>query len=74
LRDRIAIQQAPCSDIRELRKKKFMFDIQINNPKASEIADENDKTLEDAIESIFPLSNEYAFLIWNHIYIPLTYR
>lgn len=51
-----------------------MFEIQISNPSVSEIRNENDKNLDEAIESIFPLLNEYAFLIWNHIYIPLSYK
>ena len=51
-----------------------MFDIQTSNPTALEARDENDKNLDEAIESIFPLENEYAFLIWNHIFIPLSYK
>jgi hypothetical protein len=51
-----------------------MFDIQISNPHSLGIRNEDDKNMDEAIESIFPLHNEYAFIIWNHIFIPLTYK
>jgi hypothetical protein len=51
-----------------------MFDIQISNPIATEIRDKDDSTLCDAIQSIFPLENEYGFVIWNHIFIPVSYK
>ena len=51
-----------------------MFDIQISNPKASEFRNESASNLDEAIESIFPLHTEYAFIIWNHIFIPLSYK
>jgi hypothetical protein len=51
-----------------------MFDIQISNPVSSRTRNEDDRNLDEAIESIFPLQNEYAFIIWNHIFIPLMYK
>lgn len=51
-----------------------MFGIQISNPVALEIRDENDNNLNDAIQSIFPLDNEYCFVIWNYIFIPVSYK
>lgn len=50
------------------------FYIQACNPKTQCIADCNDETLADAIESAFPLKTEDAILIWNHICIPLSYK
>jgi hypothetical protein len=51
-----------------------MFDIQISNPIAIEVRDKNDNNLNDAIQSIFPLENEYCFIIWNYIFIPVSYK
>jgi hypothetical protein len=51
-----------------------MFDIQISNPVAIEVRDKNDNDLNEAIQSIFPLENEYCFIIWNHIFIPVSYK
>ena len=50
------------------------FYIQAGNPKSQGVADCNDKTLADAIESIFPLNTESAILMWNYISIPLSYK
>lgn len=51
-----------------------MFKIQISNPEILCIIDDNDTNIEEAIQTIFPLETEYAFLIWNHIFIPLSYK
>ncbi len=51
-----------------------MFDIQISNPKSLRFRNPDDKNLDEAIESIFPLANEFAFIIWNYIFIPLSYK
>jgi hypothetical protein len=52
----------------------IMFDIQISNPTAIEIRDKDDNNILEAIQSIFPLENEYCFIIWNHIFIPVCYK
>jgi hypothetical protein len=51
-----------------------MIKIQISNPRLLGIKDDNDSNIEDAIETIFPSNTEYAFLIWNNIFIPLSYK
>lgn len=51
-----------------------MFNIQISNPQTTQIRNEGDLNLDEAIESIFPLLNEYAFIKWGHIFIPLSYK
>ncbi len=51
-----------------------MFKFQISNPQVLDNYDSEDTTMGDAIQSIFPLDTEYAFLIWNHICIPLCYK
>ena len=48
--------------------------IQAGNPKTQHIINRNDKTLADAIESIFPLHTENAIMMWNYICIPLSYK
>ena len=60
-------------DIHSLNKN-FMFSIQIGDPVTTEFCDPNDKNIEEAIETIFPLDNEFAFIIWNYIFIPITYK
>lgn len=35
---------------------------------------EGDTSLGEIVESIFPLNTEFAILIWNDIYIPMTYK
>jgi len=51
-----------------------MIKFQISNPKTTGLFDPNDSTLEEALETIFPLETEYAFLVWDHIFIPLSYK
>ncbi|TJZ60057.1 hypothetical protein FAZ15_14325 [Sphingobacterium olei] len=51
-----------------------MIKIQISNPEVLSLIEEEIINLEDAIESIFPLDTEYLILIWNNIFIPLTYK
>lgn len=51
-----------------------MFKIQISNPEILAIIDKNDTGIEEAIQTIFPLETEYAFMVWNHIFIPLSYK
>lgn len=53
-----------------------MFEIQLSNPKFSfdDIEISNDINLEELIQEIFPLDTEYAFIIWNNIFIPLSYK
>jgi len=51
-----------------------MINIQISNPVLLQMTDEESMNLEDAIESIFPLDTEYLILIWNNIFIPLSYK
>lgn len=49
------------------------FAIQACNPKT--IKNKNcENSLSGAIENIFPLNTENAFLCWNHIYVPLSYK
>ena len=56
------------------RGDNLSFYIQAGNPMIQCISDNNDKSLADAIESIFPLYTESAVLMWNHIGIPLSYK
>lgn len=50
------------------------FYIQASNPRTNSIANPNDKTLADAIETIFLLNTESAILMWNYISVPLSYK
>lgn len=51
------------------------FCIQVSNPRLIKKSDiELETSLEDAIEGIYPLFSEMAILIWNGLYIPLSYK
>ena len=50
------------------------FHIQTSAPKIVTKHDIGDVTLADAIETIFPMQTEYAYMIWNHVHIPLSYK
>jgi hypothetical protein len=53
-----------------------MFKIQLSNPtfSISDYEKSDDFNIEDFIQEVFPLETEYAFIIWNHIYIPVSYK
>jgi hypothetical protein len=51
-----------------------MFKIQISNPATIKDRNRDDGNIVAAIQSIFPLVNEYCFIIWDHIFIPLSYK
>ena len=52
----------------------FSFSIQASAPMASRRGDIEDTSLSDAIQTIFPLHTELAFMCWNWGYIPLSYK
>lgn len=56
------------------RGDNLSFYIQASNPKWYCAVDCNDKTLADAIESMFMLNTENAILMWNYISVPLSYK
>lgn len=51
-----------------------MFYIQTGNPSITNIYNSEDNKLFEAMESVFPLITESAFLVWNNICIPLSYK
>src|SRR5262249_55440264 len=52
----------------------MIFAIQVSHPQTLHTAGGRENTIRDAIETIFPMDTEYVLLIWNHLYIPLTYK
>lgn len=50
------------------------FRVQSSVPKNTKIYCNDDEKLSEAIETIFPMMTEEAFLVWNTIYIPLNYK
>ena len=50
------------------------FRVQTSIPKNIKIYCDDDEKLSEAIETIFPMMTEEAFLVWNTIYIPLNYK
>ncbi len=54
--------------------KKMNFWIQAGCPRATLNHDNDDETLCEALETIYPLWSESATIIWKGIYIPLSYK
>jgi hypothetical protein len=50
------------------------FLVQASDPRPSALVSPDDSSLGEAIETIFPLSTDFALLVWNNVYIPLTYK
>lgn len=50
------------------------FAIQASNPEFCAEFHEADESLSDFIESLFPLHTEFALLIWNGMFVPLSYK
>lgn len=50
------------------------FWIQASSPRFTYEFDSDDESLEEAIETIFPLWAENLYFIWNNIHIPLSYK
>jgi hypothetical protein len=50
------------------------FLIQASNPRPLRAHDPDDESLSDAIQTVFPLDSEWAFLVWNGVYVPLSYK
>lgn len=52
----------------------YRFAIQASNPRFLKHFNAEDTSLCDAIQTVFPLEAEYAILVWNWVYVPLTYK
>ncbi|BAY41833.1 hypothetical protein NIES2111_62290 (plasmid) [Nostoc sp. NIES-2111] len=50
------------------------FYIQVSNPIFLYSPSEIVSDLAEAIQVIYPMETEKAFIIWNHTYIPLSYK
>lgn len=50
------------------------FAIQASNPRTTCRVSGEDSTLGEAIETIFPLATEFLLIVWNGVYVPLTYK
>ncbi len=50
------------------------FCIQVCNPRLVDTTSADELSLDDAIESIFPLYSENAIMVWNNLFIPLSYK
>jgi hypothetical protein len=52
----------------------YRFAVQASNPRSLAAFNADDQSLSDAIQTVFPLEAEYALIVWNWVYIPLSYR
>jgi hypothetical protein len=50
------------------------FIIQASNPRAELIHDIEDESLSDAVQAVFPMETEDMLMVWNGIYVPLSYK
>jgi hypothetical protein len=50
------------------------FWIQASNPKSLSVINEEDLSIYDALQTVFPLITEDAYLVWHHVHIPLGYK
>jgi hypothetical protein len=50
------------------------FMIQASDPQPSKFVSAEGLSLGEALETIFPLTTEFALLAWNDVYVPLTYK
>lgn len=50
------------------------FSIQASRPRTTAKHDAEDSTLDEAIQTAFPLHTEAAFLCWDNCFIPLSYK
>jgi hypothetical protein len=52
----------------------YRFAVQASNPRTLRRFEQDDRTLFDAIQTVFPIETEFAFIVWNWVYIPITYK
>ncbi|WP_199242809.1 hypothetical protein [Vitiosangium sp. GDMCC 1.1324] len=52
----------------------IIFLIQSSSPRSLRIHDPSDESLSDAIQTVFPMNTEWAFMVWDGVYIPLGYK
>lgn len=50
------------------------FWIQVSNPTFLHCPAQVATDVADAIETIFPMKTERGFIVWNHVYIPFSYK
>jgi hypothetical protein len=50
------------------------FRIQASNPQWSRVINEEDEHIGDAMQTVFPMWTEEAYMVWNGIHIPMSYK
>jgi hypothetical protein len=50
------------------------FIVQASNPRSLTSFDDEDCDIMDAIQTIFPMQAEYAYIVWQHVHIPVNYK
>lgn len=50
------------------------FYIQAGNPGMTRECDPADESLSDALQAVFPSKTEHLIMVWNGIFIPLSYK
>lgn len=56
------------------RRREMDFWIQAGDPRTTRHFDDEDTNLDEAVETIFPLRTESAFMVWRGVHIPLGYK
>jgi hypothetical protein len=50
------------------------FRVQASNPRALQVFDEEDGHIGDALETVFPMETENAYMVWNWVHVPIGYK
>jgi hypothetical protein len=50
------------------------FAVQVSAPRTTCPISKTDRTLGDVIETIYPLNTEFALVVWNNVFVPISYK
>jgi hypothetical protein len=52
----------------------YDFYVQASNPRSLRVFDEADTLIEEAMQSVFPMWTEDAYMVWDGVRVPLGYK
>jgi hypothetical protein len=50
------------------------FRVQASNPRWRRVFNEEDGHIGDALETVFPMQTEDAYMVWNWVHVPIGYK
>jgi hypothetical protein len=48
--------------------------MQASNPRTLRVIDEEDEHIGDALQTVFPMWTEDAYMVWNGVHVPISYK